>query len=113
MHQHYSLESKAIFKLYIEIVQICTFPETVCYDKNLITVFSFFFKLAHYDVIKLIVLIAKVNNDVIKTMNYNNSSTAETGIIGKQKVKFVVIGDGGCGKTSLLVVYVDGEFPEV
>ncbi|XP_076805191.1 ras-like GTP-binding protein Rho1 [Clavelina lepadiformis] len=29
-----------------------------------------------------------------------------------EKIKCVVVGDGGSGKTSLLVVYVKGEFPE-
>lgn len=27
--------------------------------------------------------------------------------------KFVIVGDGGCGKTSLLMVYAKGDFPEV
>lgn len=31
----------------------------------------------------------------------------------RKKIKCVVLGDGGCGKTSLLTVYVKGEFPKV
>ncbi|KAG8456092.1 hypothetical protein GDO86_002043 [Hymenochirus boettgeri] len=30
----------------------------------------------------------------------------------KREVKLVIVGDGGCGKTSLLMVYVKGSFPE-
>lgn len=29
------------------------------------------------------------------------------------ELKIVVVGDGGCGKTSLLLVYAKGDFPEV
>ncbi|KAK3522113.1 hypothetical protein QTP70_025258 [Hemibagrus guttatus] len=29
-----------------------------------------------------------------------------------QQVKIVIVGDGGCGKTSLLMVYAKGDFPE-
>lgn len=32
---------------------------------------------------------------------------------GKKEVKVVIVGDGGCGKTSLLMVYAKGAFPEV
>lgn len=32
---------------------------------------------------------------------------------GKKEVKMVIVGDGGCGKTSLLMVYAKGAFPEV
>lgn len=28
-------------------------------------------------------------------------------------LKIVIVGDGGCGKTSLLMVYAKGDFPEV
>uniref|UniRef100_A0A8V1A2G0 Ras homolog family member F, filopodia associated n=1 Tax=Gallus gallus TaxID=9031 RepID=A0A8V1A2G0_CHICK len=31
---------------------------------------------------------------------------------GKKEVKMVIVGDGGCGKTSLLMVYAKGAFPE-
>lgn len=30
-----------------------------------------------------------------------------------EELKIVVVGDGGCGKTSLLMVYAKGDFPEV
>lgn len=29
------------------------------------------------------------------------------------ELKIVIVGDGGCGKTSLLMVYAKGDFPEV
>lgn len=32
---------------------------------------------------------------------------------GVRSVKVVLVGDGGCGKTSLLMVFADGAFPEV
>uniref|UniRef100_A0A8C5LM34 Ras homolog family member F, filopodia associated n=1 Tax=Leptobrachium leishanense TaxID=445787 RepID=A0A8C5LM34_9ANUR len=31
---------------------------------------------------------------------------------GRKEVKMVIVGDGGCGKTSLLMVYAKGAFPE-
>ncbi|XP_014969085.3 rho-related GTP-binding protein RhoD isoform X3 [Macaca mulatta] len=31
---------------------------------------------------------------------------------GVRSVKVVLVGDGGCGKTSLLMVFADGAFPE-
>ncbi|KAK2100071.1 hypothetical protein P7K49_021419, partial [Saguinus oedipus] len=31
---------------------------------------------------------------------------------GVCSVKVVLVGDGGCGKTSLLTVFADGAFPE-
>ncbi|XP_006893328.1 PREDICTED: rho-related GTP-binding protein RhoD [Elephantulus edwardii] len=31
---------------------------------------------------------------------------------GAQSAKVVLVGDGGCGKTSLLMVFVQGDFPE-
>lgn len=30
-----------------------------------------------------------------------------------KELKIVIVGDGGCGKTSLLMVYAKGDFPEV
>lgn len=30
-----------------------------------------------------------------------------------EELKIVIVGDGGCGKTSLLMVYAKGDFPEV
>lgn len=32
---------------------------------------------------------------------------------GRKELKIVIVGDGGCGKTSLLMVYSRGSFPEV
>lgn len=32
---------------------------------------------------------------------------------GRKELKIVIVGDGGCGKTSLLMVYSQGAFPEV
>lgn len=32
---------------------------------------------------------------------------------GARSVKVVLVGDGGCGKTSLLMVFAEGAFPEV
>lgn len=31
---------------------------------------------------------------------------------GRKELKIVIVGDGGCGKTSLLMVYSQGAFPE-
>lgn len=31
----------------------------------------------------------------------------------REEVKVVLVGDGGCGKTSLLMVFAEGAFPEV
>ncbi|XP_060049139.1 rho-related GTP-binding protein RhoF isoform X3 [Erinaceus europaeus] len=31
---------------------------------------------------------------------------------GRKELKIVIVGDGGCGKTSLLMVYCQGSFPE-
>ncbi|KAL7846766.1 hypothetical protein SRHO_G00217460 [Serrasalmus rhombeus] len=40
-----------------------------------------------------------------------NGSAAEKTFNGEQ-LKIVIVGDGGCGKTSLLMVYAKGDFPE-
>lgn len=41
-----------------------------------------------------------------KDMTQNSSANGH-------QVKIVIVGDGGCGKTSLLMVYAKGDFPEV
>ena len=53
-------------------------------------------------------------------MTANYSSTMDDALVNSisekerlDKVKCVVVGDGGSGKTSLLTVYAKGEFPEV
>lgn len=38
----------------------------------------------------------------------NNNGNTKTG----DELKIVIVGDGGCGKTSLLMVYAKGDFPE-
>lgn len=38
-----------------------------------------------------------------------NGTTTKKG----EELKIVIVGDGGCGKTSLLMVYAKGDFPEV
>lgn len=46
-------------------------------------------------------------------MTQNGTMTGNsTTKIGKE-LKIVIVGDGGCGKTSLLMVYAKGDFPEV
>lgn len=39
----------------------------------------------------------------------NHSACAGEG----ERIKCVIIGDGGTGKTSLLIVFAEGKFPEV
>ncbi len=48
-------------------------------------------------------------------MTQNGAATANgTAKKGQVKeLKIVIVGDGGCGKTSLLMVYAKGDFPEV
>jgi len=54
-----------------------------------------------------------------KEMNFSatdNSEQITDSIADKERlerIKCVVVGDGGSGKTSLLTVYAKGEFPEV
>lgn len=43
-----------------------------------------------------------------------NGSVPSNGNARKgEELKIVIVGDGGCGKTSLLMVYAKGDFPEV
>ncbi|XP_030624259.1 rho-related GTP-binding protein RhoF [Chanos chanos] len=42
-----------------------------------------------------------------------NGTVASNGKAGNaEELKIVIVGDGGCGKTSLLMVYAKGDFPE-
>lgn len=47
-------------------------------------------------------------------MTQNGARTANGTATKKgEELKIVIVGDGGCGKTSLLMVYAKGDFPEV
>ncbi|XP_029300108.1 rho-related GTP-binding protein RhoF [Cottoperca gobio] len=45
-------------------------------------------------------------------MTQNHAGTAHGAMKKIQELKIVIVGDGGCGKTSLLMVYAKGDFPE-
>lgn len=49
-------------------------------------------------------------------MTQNGSTVVANGKsspLKRDELKIVIVGDGGCGKTSLLMVYAKGDFPEV
>ena len=48
-------------------------------------------------------------------MTQNRAAGTANGTTTKkeEELKIVIVGDGGCGKTSLLMVYAKGDFPEV
>lgn len=46
-------------------------------------------------------------------MTQNGAGTGNGTTKKGQELKIVIVGDGGCGKTSLLMVYAKGDFPEV
>ncbi|XP_054468000.1 rho-related GTP-binding protein RhoF [Anoplopoma fimbria] len=46
------------------------------------------------------------------TQNGAESRTANGTMKKGDQLKIVIVGDGGCGKTSLLLVYAKGDFPE-
>ncbi|XP_028273567.1 rho-related GTP-binding protein RhoF [Parambassis ranga] len=45
-------------------------------------------------------------------MTQNGTVTGNGTVKQGDELKFVIVGDGGCGKTSLLMVYAKGDFPE-
>lgn len=46
------------------------------------------------------------------TVSNGTREARQRGDMGRKEVKMVIVGDGGCGKTSLLMVYAKGSFPE-
>lgn len=46
-------------------------------------------------------------------MTQNGTVTGNGTVKQGEELKIVIVGDGGCGKTSLLMVYAKGDFPEV
>ena len=46
-------------------------------------------------------------------MTQNSAGTGNGTTKKGVELKIVIVGDGGCGKTSLLLVYARGNFPEV
>ena len=46
-------------------------------------------------------------------MTQNGARTGNGTTRNGEELKIVIVGDGGCGKTSLLMVYAKGDFPEV
>ncbi|XP_010875870.1 rho-related GTP-binding protein RhoF [Esox lucius] len=45
-------------------------------------------------------------------MTHNGTVTSNGSTKKGEELKIVIVGDGGCGKTSLLMVYAKGDFPE-
>ncbi|KAG9354700.1 hypothetical protein JZ751_001413 [Albula glossodonta] len=45
-------------------------------------------------------------------MTHNGSVAGHSSGRRREELKIVIVGDGGCGKTSLLMVYSKGDFPE-
>ncbi|XP_028319079.1 rho-related GTP-binding protein RhoF isoform X1 [Gouania willdenowi] len=45
-------------------------------------------------------------------MTQNGAGTDNAKIKKRQELKIVIVGDGGCGKTCLVMVYAKGDFPE-
>ncbi|XP_070706340.1 rho-related GTP-binding protein RhoF [Pempheris klunzingeri] len=45
-------------------------------------------------------------------MTQNSAGTGNGTTKKREELKIVIVGDGGCGKTSLLMVYAKGDFPE-